>query len=390
IGHPVTALVQPCRDNAVRAQDQRYGVRMIYYGVLTIGTLAFGVLSLIIWLRTRQLAFVVGLAALYYWSLYGAWLIVGRELGNRANYRFEYLYYRLFPVYLDQYYLWTLVLYLTFILTIQITVLWLTERRRSDAGSSRPIVVSHPKIVSIAGLLTTGAYVIVSPVLRVALSTGVPAYGSIFDAQGAVPLFNVYQVLHQCALASAAMGGAVLLSGHRARYIQGSSGRGAAGIGYIAVLSAVLALNLMLGNRSMLLFAAIGGGLFYLANTRRPNPFVLVSGAFLAATAIVGVGTVRGPFGQEGLLPRPSPFGKARYLVAEAFSQDVEAFAAPLSLYGTLRKHVPLTYGSSLVWLAGSVLPRAVRPEFVPIVYFHYAASVGTAGGQGFTVHHAT
>jgi hypothetical protein len=70
-----------------------------------------------------------------------------------------------------------------------------------------------------------------------------------------------------------------------------------------------------------------------------------------------------------------------------------EAFGAHFSLYGAMHFHAPLTYGSSLVSLLASVVPRIVWPDRPGDIYAHYTASAGIPEGigeQGFTIHHAT
>ena len=247
--------------------------------------------------------------------------------------------------------------------------------------------ISHGKLLALTALLTAAAYAIVWRVIVSAASGAESAYGQFARGASSVPFGSLYQVLHQSALIFALTGLSVLAAGRNARYIAGKGGPVA--LGYALAVPALLGLNLAMGNRSMFLFATVGASLFYLVNTRRPNKLLLGGAVIGAATAIVLLGIVRGSggvreLGDEDLL------GKVHYTVSEAMSQDVEAFAAHSSMYGTLQKNVPFTYGASLVWLATSVIPGAVRPDLVELSYFHYARHVGAAADQGFTLHHAT
>ena len=55
-----------------------------------------------------------------------------------------------------------------------------------------------------------------------------------------------------------------------------------------------------------------------------------------------------------------------------------------------MHHHVPWTWGSSVLSLALSAVPRifwAARPD---TIYVHYAAFLGLEAGQGYTIHHAT
>ncbi len=67
-----------------------------------------------------------------------------------------------------------------------------------------------------------------------------------------------------------------------------------------------------------------------------------------------------------------------------------ELFYAHFSMYGALHKQVPLTYGSSLVYLASSIVPRAIYPNRPPDIYTYYASAVNAVPGQIYTLHHAT
>ena len=72
-----------------------------------------------------------------------------------------------------------------------------------------------------------------------------------------------------------------------------------------------------------------------------------------------------------------------------SFLWSNELFYAHFSMYGILHHHVPITYGSSFVNLATSVVPRAVYPNRPLDIYNYYAQSVKAAKGQIYTIHHA-
>jgi hypothetical protein len=67
-----------------------------------------------------------------------------------------------------------------------------------------------------------------------------------------------------------------------------------------------------------------------------------------------------------------------------------ELFYAHFSMYGAIKKEVPLTYGSSFVHLAKSVVPRSLAPNRPPSIYEYYAKEVDSQPGQNYTIHHAT
>src|SRR5215471_3738684 len=100
---------------------------MSYYAILGIASLLFVVLGVAIWVRTRSIAFVIGLGFIYYWTLWGGWFIVYDLRGGSSGMVYDYLYYKLFPIHLDSDYFWALLLYSAFILLIEMAVLFSTQ-----------------------------------------------------------------------------------------------------------------------------------------------------------------------------------------------------------------------------------------------------------------------
>ena len=280
-----------------------------------------------------------------------------------------------------------LILYALFIVTVQITVLVVVRGpvHAAHAPATR-VVVSHPVLLTIAGLCAVGAYGLAWRAIGIALAAGTSAYGALL-VPGLVPLGTVYQMLHQSGLTFALLGATIYLCGDRGRYIVGRRGLNA--LGYLVVLGALGTLSVVMGNRSMLVFAASGAALFYLANAERPSRALIggVVAAGIVSMSLLGIFRGAGGFRDLG---GQSLVGKVRYVIADAMTQDVEPFSAHASMYGTLQKHVPLTYGVSFLWLVTSPIPAVIRPALVPVSYQHYAEHVGAFADQGFTLHHAT
>lgn len=66
-----------------------------------------------------------------------------------------------------------------------------------------------------------------------------------------------------------------------------------------------------------------------------------------------------------------------------------ELFYAHFSMYGALEKKVPITFGSSFLYLFTSIVPRAIYPNRPDDIYTHYAREVRAVEGQIYTIHHA-
>lgn len=361
---------------------------MAYYAVTITATVIFAVLGWLVWLKTRSAAFALGFALIYFWTLSGAWSVIRTRLGGGAQPAWEYILDKLFYVDLDSDYLWSLVLYGFFVLVIPITVLLATRPgRATDEDRSHPLEISHVAIIAVAAVAGFASYVLIRPLVLQALSLDTSIYYAMRGALGTgVRYFTVHQELNRLALGPAAIGVAVLLSGERPKYLAGR-GRTVHLVGYTVVIGGMFAFVAILGGKNELLYATIMGMLFYLVNARRPRY------GWLGVTGVVALGlfalidAIRG-------LPLLGLVGKISFSEALAALSAVagsnERVAAHFSMYGALHFGVPHTHGSSLVWLAASVIPRAVWPGRPPSIYEYYAQQVNAVESQGYTIHHAT
>ena len=101
-----------------------------------------GALTWALYQQRRDMGLVVGSAALYYWSLYGAWYIVVDKTGGFSGQRYQYLERKLFPIALDGNYMLTLGLYAGFIILTQLTLLAMQLSCRPKRGIPR-LVLRH-------------------------------------------------------------------------------------------------------------------------------------------------------------------------------------------------------------------------------------------------------
>src|SRR5277367_4652128 len=96
---------------------------MEFFALLAVATAVIAVLAFAIYRKRGDLGFLVGIGALYYWTLYGAWYIVVDKTGGFSGKNYHYLEYKLFPISLDEDYMLTLVLYSGFLILVQLTLL---------------------------------------------------------------------------------------------------------------------------------------------------------------------------------------------------------------------------------------------------------------------------
>ena len=357
---------------------------MSFYLLSSAAAVAIGWLTWRIWRKTRDVSFVIGLALIYYWSLYGAWSIIGDGLGGITPRRYYYLYDKLFPIGLDGDYFLTLVLYSLFAIGIAATVLKFARDPGTTQPPGDPLAISHTLIIVMSAAAGLLSFAIVREAIQSSAELGQSAYAATRSGDVG-PLFTLHQVLNRVALLPAALGLAVIASGKRPKWIGGRSSSVHV-FGYGTVLAAMYAFCVVLGNKNELFASLLAAVLFYLANARSPQHGVL-GGIGVASVALIG--TV------DWLRALP-PGAVWEHLTWTGFQASLvnigssnEAFGSHFSLYGVLRFEVPLTYGASVISLLASIVPRAFWPDRPLDIYPHYAESVQAASGQGYSLHHA-
>lgn len=359
---------------------------MTYYLVLLVVTVCYLALALAVWQRTREIAFAIGLGFLYYWTLWGAWFIVYDLRGGDSGMQYQYFFYKMFPLHLDTDYFWTLILYSLFLLTIQVVLLCMLRSTRKEPPL-KPIVIFHGKMLLLAGVAGVVSYLIVRNSFSAAASLGVSGYQYVRNDASISRWFTLHQLLNRTSLFTCMVGLSVYFAGRNAVYIAGA-GRRWHLFTYLGLLAGLFAMNLFLGDRHELVSSFLAGGLFYLANDRRPKKLLIFSALALVAVAVGIVGMTRG----QAVAQAVSDLGVFQTVVTSLFTSltSNEPFAAHMSMYGVLHKHVPITYGLSIVSFLLSLVPRAIWENRPGDIYVYYATSIGTIEGQGYTIHHAT
>jgi hypothetical protein len=365
---------------------------MEFYFALGLVTAAIAALAGLLFLKTRHLGFPVGIALLYYWSLYGAWSIVTDRIGGDSEKKYDYLTERMFPVDLDEHYMSALVLYAGFILLIEMTLLWsvTTGANVGPRRRGRPIWISHTAIFIMAAVSLLGSLGIMAEQLTSATEMNISAYVATRGGLGAYhPLFTIHQLLNRTAIFGLAIGLAVYLAGEKGVFLRGSSSV-AAGFAYAGLLLLTFGFLAMLGNKNELFSALILGGVFYTTNTRHINWKSAMPIGIVAFLAIGAINFLRS-------LPVLALLDSETWWEAIAQAPEIrssgEAFAAHFSLYGVLYFHAPLTYGASFVMLATSLVPRFYWGERSLGTYVDYAEALSIyegPTGEAYTVHHAT
>lgn len=359
---------------------------MHYYTVLAIATFIIVILALLLWVKTKSISFPLGIAFMYFLSLYGGWFIIYDKLGGDSGMHYGYLEGKLFPVYLDDNYFWSLVLYALFIIVVELTVILLVRPRRVPmAVAHAPVEISHALILAITGMAGIFSYLLIRAGMQAAAAQNVAAYELMKRGFGEVPpLFTLHQVLFRMGVSPAALGFVVMCSGKNPRLIAGKGCRFFLG-GYLVVIGGMLWLAFILGYKSELFFPGLAAGLFYLANAERPKIAFLSTAGFFVLIGMGLIDLLR--FVPMAELSRINLGDLADSLKLIASSN--EAFSGHFSMYGVLTYDVPITYGYSLLSLVASIVPRVLWANRPQDIYFYYADSVNATEGQGYTINHA-
>lgn len=357
---------------------------MEYFAVLATATLLIGVLAFAVFRKSRDAGTLVGTAALYYWSLFGAWYVVIDKTGGFSGKHYQYLEKKMFPIALDVDYMTAILLYTLFIVGMQLTLLVvLPEPRRRPL----PRLILRHEPVLIAGFAAAiGSMLLMRDELGSAWALNQSAYW--YTRTQTDSWFTLHQVLNRAAMLPSAIGFATLLAGKRSRYFV-SVRRRYTLAAYVVLLGGMGMFTFVLGNKNEVLAALIAGVLTYLGSVARPSwgrvGLSLAAGAwFLYAIDFF----------------RATPVSELPYIlsarigettgVATFMTSSNEAYAAHFSMYGVLSRDVPPRFGYSIYSLACSAIPRALWPNRPRDIYLYYSESVGTVQNQGYSLHHAT
>ncbi len=357
---------------------------MEYFALLGASTLVIAVLAAVLYRQHGELSVVVGIAALYYWSLYGAWSIVIDKTGGFSGQHYHYLEHKMFPIALDGRYLLTLVLYAGFIILVELTLLGALARR-----SRQPIprlVLRHEAILLIGFAAGIASYLVIRDKLSMAWAINISAYG--YTRSQGDQWFTLHQVLNRAALIPPAIGMATLAAGRRSQFFVNVVRR-YTWPAYGLLLAGMCAFTFVLGNKNEVLTALLAGVLTYAGSVSRVQwwkiglvlgcgVWFLASVDFFRGTPIAGIGAAVFTRGQDSAD------------VSHFVTTSDEAFAAHFSMYGVLAAGTEPQFGYSLYSLVCSVVPRILWPERPYDIYRYYSESVGTIQNQGYSLHHAT
>jgi hypothetical protein len=357
---------------------------MEYFSLLGVATVVIAALTLALYRKTKNVGFIIGVAALYYWTLYGAWYIVIDKTGGFSGKHYQYLEGKMFALALDNDYMLTLALYAGFIIVIQLTLLiTLKVDKRTEIPR---LVMHHGPILVLAALAGLGSLYIIKDKLSEAWALNTSAY--FYTRRETGQWFTLHQMLNRVAMLPVAIGFATLAAGEHSRYFV-SVVRRYTWPGYLAVFAGMAAFTFVLGNKNEGFTMLLMGLLAYVASVKKPSlvktGLVVIAGMWFLAAVDFFRGTPISEM-RDALNQRVEEASD----VGNFVTSSNEAFAAHFSMYGVLTAGVEPQFGYSIYSLACSAIPRILWPERPADIYDYYADSVGVNRNQGYTVHHAT
>ncbi len=356
------------------------------YLLLVAISVTVAALAWLIWLRTRSPAFAIGIGLVYYWSVYGAWQLIGALARGGTTGRYQYLFAKMFGVGLDGDYEKALLYYGLFLVAIAAAVLATVGRAGPPGAEARVIEVSHGRLLFMGFFSLAAAIWFIRGQLQEALAFGALGYSVTAGGTEVSPLFTLHQTFNVLTVIPIAIGVPVLFADQNARLLRARTGPGVR-LAYLVFVPAQFIYGMAMGNKAELFFASIAGIVIYTANTRRLRwaRLALLGAALIAVLGIIDYARSLAVADlAEGLSS-----GRVAASVTD-IARSNEAYAAHFSMYGVLHYKVPLTWGTSVASLAASAVPRLLWADRPGTVYEHYARYLGMAEGQGYTLHHAT
>jgi hypothetical protein len=355
-----------------------------YFAMLGASTTVIAALACALYQRRRDMGLIVGVLALYYWSLFGAWSIILDKIGGVSGKNYYYLENKLFPIVLDSHYMLALCLYAGFIVVAQLSLLAALPRTRE-----RPIprlILRHDPILIVGFLAGLASYFIIRDKLSAAWALNTSAY--LYTRTQTDQWFTLHQVLNRVAMLPSAIGFAALMAGNRSRYFV-SVRRRYTLAAYLILFLGMGLFTFVLGNKNEVLESLLAGTLAYVASVRRPSLWKVSMAVTAGAWFLYAIDFFRGVpvAGMQSAIGER--LGQATG-VARFVTSSNESFAAHFSMYGVLAAAVPPKFGYSLYSLLCSIIPRVLWPDRPLDIYFYYSAQVGAIQDQGYSLHHAT
>lgn len=359
---------------------------MEFYAVLIALTAIVVVLAVLLYVKTREVAYLVGLALQYYFSLLAAWSLIGQRIAGTTTSQLMNLSQVLGFVNLDANYFWTLTLYALFLIATEASLLaFAVPHTPSPRRVVLPLVVSGRTLAAVSAVTTVGLIALVyGRAAEFVQEKSLYLAHNEFDSV----TINVYAILLYLASMTSALGTVLLFDGGKGRLIT-ALGRRRFGVACAVIAMFLVAFRSAMGSKGVSLQTLLFAGLFYIANTPRPK-YVALGAVAIPSLVLMGIADATRGKALPDLLETLSAPGWD--LVVEGFHNVIasgEKLAAHMSLYAVLDRGFELTGGSSVISLVASAIPQFLWPSRPEPIYTYYHETLSLPSNQGFTIHHA-
>ena len=355
----------------------------LIYMILTVITW-YTVFSLIRIVRlSDSLILIVPIFSIYFWSLFGVWGMVEMHIRGEHHYFEDDLFY----VYNDLYYLTSVILYSLFLFLFIYKIKGFIEKNKNqkeDKGNIKRIInyIIRLKNSKIYFLIICSFFIVFIYFAKQDISNAIISGKSAYEISRFDSSAGILRTIFQFSGDSFAFLSLPLFV---------PTGRPSYRVYLVALLFfVVVILNFILGNRGVLLTTVGAYLLLYTEIKGLKKSLTLRNIIILMSLVLIAqlVSFLRG-MTVESLVAGE---GEATLMgLLESLTGSSEKYASHISMYGVLKYDVPLTYGSSLLFLLSSLIPTFLGFERPTDSYVYYINQVGAGDlEQGFTINHIT
>lgn len=355
----------------------------LIYGILSAVTIYIVIASYMLVRKSSSLIPVVPIAAIYYWSLFGVWSWIPMKLmGENAP-----VEEALLMVDIDDTYLLSVLYYSFFIIVFVIFELRFVDLYKYDNINKQELTNSYLQYINKLSdnkkYNAVVLFLLVSFVLLwlrdlvTAFSTGQSAYQvSRWDSStGSMENLSMFMGNLFIVLAMP-----LLFAKNRRRKK----------CWVYAMIAIYFGMNFLLGNRSALLCGLALGIIMYVELYGTQKLFNSRN-ILIGIICLLGIQTI---YVLRGLSIEAILSGDFSFNISDVFASlagSGEKDAAQVSMYATLKKDVPFTYGNSFLFLLSTIFPSFLGFERPERVYTHYIEYVSPGGTEvGWTINHVT
>jgi hypothetical protein len=382
-------------------------ILLLYYVLLLLFSFLIFRNAYKVWAITKDLTFPICTLIIFYFSLGGAFVLPLDEYigfkGSQLGFHYLPIFDKLFTVSFDKYYILSCIYYIAFILIFQygylITLKKIIVKNKGRVADNKEHILNiNPYIVL---LLTIGFIAISFIIIKDEIYYAIAHTESIYlVTRSAInPYFTIHQVANElCVLIPfVAFTFAIIKSEKMKIRINNNK------LTFILLLLSCIISSLylaFLGNRretmsGLIICMLICFNQFKYVNYKKfaiifSLVFLLFAlNIFFRSTYIpirLNKLLVLEKSNNNLLIEKKEQFGAKEMSSSIIFSNEL--FYAHFSMYGILKKDVPITYGSSFVYLGTSLIPRAFGVQRPADISDYYYQSVNAIPGQKYTINH--